>query len=53
MGSRINFMKMAILPKAFYKFNKILIIITIALYKVIRKRILRFIWKYKKSQIVK
>jgi hypothetical protein len=45
--------KMAILPKAIYKFNAIPIKIPSQLFKDMEKAIIKFIWKSKKSTIVK
>lgn len=51
--SRINIIKMTILPKAFYKFNAIPIATSVTLFKRNRKEILKFKYKYERPQIVK
>ena len=51
---RINFLKMAILPKAFCRFNSIPIKIPTQFLKHMDREILKFIWKRKKNlRIVK
>jgi hypothetical protein len=49
---RINIVKLAILPKAIYRFNEIPIKIPTKLFKDMKRAILKFIWKGKKLRIV-